>query len=166
MAEQIGRAGAPAASLHGRWPPPRVAPTPAPCDYEPIKAVRVVYDHAPAFSIGLRVQPPKPGGKTPGLLKTDICSMWLLPFSLIMSFHLQYQLCYAVHRDTSFIVTCSLSLLFDLLISFLFFKGYAESLVSNYWTISIHKTRLIMLYVFLSILASFLLFFDMFDSVL
>lgn len=134
MAEQIGRAGAPAASLHGRWPPPRVAPTPAPCDYEPIKAVRVVYDHAPAFSIGLRVQPPKPGGKTPGLLKTDICSMWLLPFSLIMSFHLQYQLCFAVHRDTSFIVTCSLSLLFDLLISFLFFKGYAE--ISNVYVSS------------------------------
>ncbi|CAB3236149.1 unnamed protein product [Arctia plantaginis] len=64
-----GRAGAPSVSLHGRWPPPRVAPTPAPCDYEPIKAVRVVYDHAPAFSIGLRVKPPKPGGKTPGLVK-------------------------------------------------------------------------------------------------
>lgn len=56
----------PAASLHGRWPPPRVTPTPAPCDYEPSKAIRSVLDHAPAFSIGLRVNLPQPGSKTPG----------------------------------------------------------------------------------------------------
>lgn len=61
-----GRAVGPAASLHGRWPPPRVTPTPAPCDYEASKAARAVLDHAPAFSIGLRVSLPQPGSQTPG----------------------------------------------------------------------------------------------------
>lgn len=65
--ETLGRAVGPAVSLHGRWPPPKVAPTPAPCDYEPSKAARAVLDHAPAFSIGLRVSPPQPGIKTPGV---------------------------------------------------------------------------------------------------
>ncbi|CAG5055926.1 unnamed protein product [Parnassius apollo] len=60
-----GRAAGPAASLHGRWPPPRVAHTPAPCDYEPSKSARAVLDHAPAFSIGLRVSLPQPGSQSP-----------------------------------------------------------------------------------------------------
>ncbi|XP_050672613.1 outer dense fiber protein 3-like isoform X7 [Leptidea sinapis] len=60
-----GRATAPAVSLHTRWPPLKVAPTPAPCDYEPSKAAKAVLDHGPAFSIGLRVRVPQASINSP-----------------------------------------------------------------------------------------------------
>jgi hypothetical protein len=60
-----GKDNAPAATLHSRPKEGRPDQTPAPGDYKPEKAVKVVHDSSPKYTFGLKTQVEKPS-QTPG----------------------------------------------------------------------------------------------------
>lgn len=51
-----GKNVAPALTLHGRTNPTKQELTPAPGDYNPEKAEKIISDNSPKFSFGIRAQ--------------------------------------------------------------------------------------------------------------
>lgn len=69
MAEKIlGKDAAPAVSLHGRTKSTKYEVTPAPGDYNPQKAEKIILDSSPKYSFGVKTQVEKVSC-TPGKFK-------------------------------------------------------------------------------------------------
>lgn len=60
-----GKDSPPALSLHGRPKDPKLENFPAPGDYDPDKAEKVIHDNAPKYTFGLKTNVDKPVD-TPG----------------------------------------------------------------------------------------------------
>lgn len=69
-----GRDTPPALSLHGRPKDVKIDNLPAPGDYDPDKAVKVIHDSSPKYTFGLKTNVEKPVD-TPG--KVPIHYVWL-----------------------------------------------------------------------------------------
>lgn len=61
----LGKDTPPAVSLHGRPKDPKADNTPAPGDYDPEKAEKVIHDNSPKYTFGLKTNKDKPVD-TPG----------------------------------------------------------------------------------------------------
>lgn len=64
----LGKDKAPALSLHGRTHSDKIENTPAPGDYDPQKAEKIIQDSSPKYSFGIKTQTEKIN-TTPGKRK-------------------------------------------------------------------------------------------------
>lgn len=59
MSIDVGKDAAPASSLHSRMKSTKQEITPAPGDYNPEKAEKIILDHSPKYSFGMKTQTEK-----------------------------------------------------------------------------------------------------------
>jgi len=67
----LGKDAAPAASLHGRTKSAKLEITPAPGDYNPQKAEKIILDNSPKYTFGVKTQLEKISC-TPGKPKSNL----------------------------------------------------------------------------------------------
>ena len=66
----VGKDAAPALSLHGRTKSGKTEVTPAPGDYDPQKAEKIILDNSPKYSFGIKTHIEKTSA-TPGKILTE-----------------------------------------------------------------------------------------------